>query len=160
MKIQLNGYEASIDRMYTYKAYAGSFGGRIDSRINDKEEKEAREELKSFSYVENSNLYLSPHRGKAPMSSFHPDVQEVIEEDYLEGRYDTDNFPEKDLAEYWVFLELVSYDHQFKKYEDGFSTGLNVACNIQDIDIFTIEKYLYAKVPAEIWNCESVDYTP
>ncbi len=160
MKIQLNGYEVEIDRMYVYKAYAGLLCGMIDSRRNDHEEEQAKKELKAFSYMQNANLYLSPYRSKAPISSFHPVSQEMIKEDYLCGLYHADNFPEKHLAEYWVFLELVSYDKQFIKDKDGFCTGLNVACNVKSFDISTIEKYLYENLTGEVWRCKSVDFTP
>ncbi len=160
MKIQLNGYEVEIDRMYVYKAYAGLLCGMIDSRRNDHEEEQAKKELNIFSYMQNANLYLSPYRSKAPISYFHPTSQEMIQEDYLDERYDADNFPEKHLAPYWVFLELVSYDKQFIKDKDGFCTGLNVACNVKSFDIVSIEKYLYENLTGEVWRCKSVDFTP
>ena len=160
MKLQLNGYEVDIDRMYAYKTYAGLLCGMIDSRRNDHEEEEAKKELKAFSTMQNANLYLPPHRNKAPLDSFHPDAQEMIKEDYLEGRYDAGNFPEEHLASYWVFLELVSYDDKFTKDKDGCCTGLNVACNIKSIDMSAIETYLYENLTCKVWKRESVDFTP
>ena len=160
MKIQLNGYEVEIDRIYAYKAYAGLLCGMIDSRRNNHEEKEAKKELKDFSNVQDANLYFSPHRNKAPISSFHPNIQKMIKEDYLDGRYDADNFPEEHLAAYWVFLELVSYYEEFTEGIDSCCTGLNVACNIQSVDMSTIETYLYENLTSEVWKRESVDFTP
>ncbi len=84
----------------------------------------------------------------------------MIREDYLDGQYDAHNFPEKHLDAYWVFIELVSYDEQFKKDKYGFRTVLNAACNIQTIDMSTIEKYLYENLTIDIWNREAEDYTP
>ena len=160
MELQLNGYKVEVDRMYTYKAYAGLLCGMIDSRRNDYEEQEAKKELKDFSYVQNANLYLPPNRRKAPMSSLHPNIQEIIKEDYLDGRYGADNFPEKHLFQYWVFLELVSYNDQFTDGKDGCCTGLNIAFNISSIDITIIEEYLYGNLTNEIWKSKSVDFTP
>jgi len=103
MKLQLNGYEVEIERMYIYKVYVGLLCGRIDTYINDKEEGQAKKELNKFACVENANLYLPPHRNKVPIGSLHSDVQEMINEDYLSGRYNADNFPEAHLEQYWVF---------------------------------------------------------
>ena len=84
----------------------------------------------------------------------------MIKEDYLDGRYDADNFPEEHLSSYWVFLELVSYDEEFTEGIDGCCTWLNIACNIQSIDMSTIETYLYENLTSEVWKRESVDFTP
>ena len=155
MKIQLNGYEVEIDQMYD-----GLLCGMIDSRRNNHEEEQAKKELESFSSMQNSNLYLPPHRNKASIDSFHLNTQEMIKEDYLDGRYNEDNFPEEHLATYWVFLELVSYDEQFLKDNDGYCTGLNVAYNTQGIEMSTLEKYLYENLTCEVWKRRSVDFTP
>ncbi len=160
MQLQLNGYRVEMDRIYAYKAYAGLLCGMIDSRRNDHEEKQAKKELTLFSYQENANLYLPPHRKKATVSSFSAGMQEIIKEDYEDGRYDAHNFPEEHLADYWVFLELVSYDKQFAKDKESFCTELNVACNLKDIDIATVETYLYENLTKEIWKRESIDFTP
>jgi len=160
MEIQLNGYKVEIERMYTYKVYAGLLCGRIDSERNNYEEEQAKKELDNFSYRADANLYFSPHRHKISISSHHQDIQEMIKEDYLERRYHADNFPEEHLATYWIFLELVSYDKQFIEDKEGFCTSLNIACNISSIDTASIEKYLYKNLTSEIWKNQSIDFTP
>jgi len=160
MKIQLNGYEVELDRIYAYKAYAGLLCGMIDSRRNEHEEEQANKELKDFSNVQDANLYLPPHRNKATIDSFHPNAQEMIKEDYIAGRYDADNFPEEHLSSYWVFLELVSYDEEFTEGIDACCTWLNIACNIQSVDMSTIKTYLYENLTSDVWKRESVDFTP
>ena len=160
MEIQLNGYKVEIERMYTYKVYAGLLCGRIDSERSDHEEQEAKKELMHFPYREDANIYLLPQRNKVHIDYFNTDTQEIIKEDYLDGRYNADNFPEDHLAQYWILLELVSYDKQFIEAKEDFCTGLNIACNISSIAIESIQNYLCKNLTIDLWKDKSVDFTP
>ena len=149
MTIQLHGYEVELERIYAYKAYANMLGGAIDTRRNNKEEDIAKKELQKFSYVKESNFYLPPIRKK-----------KAIDNDDMADYYDENNYREENIESFWVFLELISYDDHLKKDKDDFCTGLNVACNIQDIELNTIKQYLYKNLTIEIWKHTSIDYTP
>ena len=157
MKIQLDGFTAEIDKIYAYKTYAGLLAGMIDSRRNNYEESQAQDELKKFSMNKENYLYIPPTRKKSELSSFSKNMKQVIKEDFIDGFYSDDNFPEEKLEAFWVYVELVSYDAV--KDKDCFMTALYIACNIEDFDVQTIEAYLLEHLTLEIWETNAMDAT-
>ncbi len=158
MKIQLDGFTAEIDKIYAYKTYAGLLAGVIDTRRNDYEESQAQDELKKFSMNGENHLYIYPRRKKRELSSFSKNMEQVIKEDFRDGFYSDENFPEKKLEAFWVYVELVSYDAV--KDEDCFMSALNIACNVKDFEMTTIESYLLEHLTLEIWETNAIDATP
>ena len=157
MKIQLDGFTAEINRIYAYKTYAGLLAGVIDTNRNDYEEAEAQNELKKFStYVKNS-LYLSPLRMQRKLSSFSNEMRQIIKEDFEDGFYNDENVPEEKLASFWVFVELTSYDVIIDS--NCIISGLNIACNIKDFEIRTIETCLLNRLKLDVWEREATDVT-
>ena len=157
MALKLNGYETGIVRLYAYRVYEGLLCGQVDTEYHNSCEEKAKDEFWKFSTMKDAHYYFAPERRKKPLSSFSKD--HYIHEEYNE-LYDENNFPEEKLKKYWLFIELESYDEDLQKDTDGFCTGLSIACNIQDIDIHTIQEYLYENLTKDVWQKKSVDYTP
>jgi len=158
MKIQLDGFSTEIDKIYAYKTYAGLLAGVIDTKRNDYEESQAQDELKKFSMNKGNYLFIPPTRKKRKMSSFSKNMKQVIKEDFIDGFYSDDNFPEEKLEAFWVCVELVSYDAIVD--EDCFMSALNIACNVEDFEMTTIEAYLLEYLTLEIWKTNATDATP
>ena len=158
MKIQLDGFTTEIDKIYAYRTYAGLLAGVIDTKRNDYEESQAEGELKKFSMNGENHLYISPTRKKRELSTFSKRREQVIKEDFIDGFYGDDNFPEEELEAFWVCVELVSYDAIVD--EDCFMSALNIACNIEDFEVRTIEAYLLEYLTLEIWKINATDATP
>ncbi len=108
MKIQLDGFTAEIEEIYAYRTYLGLLCGRIDTRINNREESQTQVELNKFTRDEKSNFYISPLRKRCKLSSFSKKMKKYIKEDYLDGHYHKKNFPEESLENFWVLIELVT----------------------------------------------------
>jgi len=159
LQLNLNRYKLKITRLYAYKTYQGLLCGLIDSKINNAEETEAKEALIKFNTYECNTLYLQPRRTQKQISSFvNPEMQTIIKEDFIDGFYDATNYPEEEIAEYWIMLEL-EYDQPVKDMDHCFSS-LIVACNLNDCQLETIEKYLCDKLSFSVWENEAKDYTP
>ncbi len=155
MKIQLDGFTAEINKIYAYRTYAGLLAGGIDTRRNNHEESQAQDELKKFSIDEKNHFYISPTRKKCKLSSFSKEMRQYIKEDYMDGYYNEKNFREERLEDFWVLIKLVSYD----AITDEIS-GLNIACNIEDFDMHTIEAYLLNHLKLDAWKSKAIDATP
>jgi hypothetical protein len=158
MKIQLDGFTAEITKIYAYRTYAGLLAGGIDTRRNNHEESQVQDELKKFSIEEGNYFYISPKRKKCKLSSFSKEMRQYIKDDYSAGYYNANNFREERLEDFWVFIELVSYDAITD--ESCFRSALNVACNLKDFEIHTIEAYLLDHLSLDIWKNKATDATP
>ena len=158
MKIQLAGFTVEINKIYAYKTYAGLLAGGIDTRRNDHEESQAQDELKKFSSDKKNNFYISPTRKQRKLSSFDKEMRQYIKEDYMDGYYNKQNFREERLEDFWVFVELVSYDAITD--ESYFMSALNISCNIEDFEIHTIEAYLSNHLSLDTWKSKATDATP
>jgi len=111
-------------------------------------------ELKEFSRNEQNNLYIPPRRRKREMSSFSKEMEQIIKENFIDGFYSDENFPEERLEAFWVFVKFVSYDAISD--ESCFMSALNVACNIEDFGVSTIEAYLLKHLILEIWKTQQI----
>ncbi len=161
MEIQLKGYQVEVTEIHAYKVYEGLLCGAIDTKRNNAEELKAKEKLEIFSNPQNASLFLPPNRKKRAMSSFSDEGRQWVEEDFLNGFYGDDNYPEEKLNNFWIVVDLVCSDDIEKHKEmDYFFSILSVAFNSQNFDIATIEQYLYENLPIEIWNREAENYTP
>ncbi len=155
MKIQLDGFTAEIEKIYAYGTYLGLLCGGIDTRINDYEESQAQDELKKFTRDKKNHFYISPIRKKCKLSSFSKEMRQYIKQDYMSGYYHKKNFREERLEDFWVLIELVSYDAIIDEI-----SGLNIACNIEDFDMRTIEVYLLNQLKLDAWKSKATDATP
>ena len=161
MEIQLNTYQVEVTEMHAYKVYEGLLCGVIDTRRNDAEELRAKEKLRILGNPQNASLFLPPKREKRAMSSFNDEGREWVEEDFLNGFYSDENYPEEKLDNFWIVVDLVCSDNiEMHKEMDYFFSILSVAFNSKDFDLAAIEKYLYENLPIESWNREAGDYTP
>jgi len=158
MKIQLDGFSAEISKLYAYRTYVGLLAGGIDTRRNNHEESQAQDELKKFSIDDQNYFYISPIRKKCKLSSFSKEIREYIKEDYMNGYYSAKNFREERLKDFWVFVELTSYDVMVD--ENYFMSALNVSCNIEDFDMRTIEAYLCNHLKLVTWKSKATNATP
>ena len=161
MEIQLNGYQVGVTEIHACKVYEGLLCGVIDTKRNNAEELKAKEKLATFSNPQDASLFFPPHREKRSMASFSDEGRQWVEEDFLNGFYSDDNYPEEKLNNFWIVVELVCSDdiEKHKEMDYCFSI-LSVAFNCKDFDPSTIEQYLYENLPIEIWNREARDYTP
>jgi len=157
MKIQFDGFTAEIEEIYANRAYTSLLAGRIDTKINNREESRAQNKLKEFSSGKKNHLYISPTRKKRKFSSFNKIAREMIKEEYQIGYYGKENYPEEKLEAFWVYIELVSYDAV--KDEDCFMSALNIACNIENFELNTIEAYLLEHLTLKIWETNAMDAT-
>ncbi len=158
MKIQLNGFTVEINRIYAYRTYDGLLAGIVVTRRNDHEESQAQDELKKFTRGKQSHFYISPTRKQRKLSSFSNEIRQMINEDFIDGLYSDENFPEERLEAYWVFVELTSYDVIVD--DNCIISTLNIACNIEDFDIHTIGAYLLNHLKLDAWKSKAIDATP
>jgi hypothetical protein len=145
MKMQLNGFEVEVPEMHAFTTYGGLLCGIIDTSRNNTEEAEVKKRLSMYNTNQWNELYIPPIRKKRALSSITEDVRDL---------YDSENYPEERLDEYWLILELFCWDSH-KKNDPFFSSCLYVAFNIKNLHLETIEEYLFQHLPIDTWNREA-----